>query len=234
MSPSRLARRLAPGGSILALALAAVLLAPAAGEAASTHPAPATGWHGRAIQAPVDDHARSAVTGRTVLERTTRELAPGTGMWSRHGSAAVRRLQRDLTRLGYRPGPIDGRYGPRTAGAVAWFQRKHGFRVDGVARPAVQRHVHWRLAQGGPELGQEPLAPRPAAPATAAAVHSGPAQVVVAPPPARLSDGAMRAILLGVVALGLLVLVGSYARTRIRVRRATVRALDAHTQGRSW
>ena len=36
---------------------------------------------------------------------------------------------------GYAPGPIDGRYGPRTAQAVSRFQAAHGLVVDGIAGP---------------------------------------------------------------------------------------------------
>jgi peptidoglycan hydrolase-like protein with peptidoglycan-binding domain len=37
-----------------------------------------------------------------------------------------------LTRLGYRPGAVDGRFGPRTEAAVIDFQIKHGLRTTGV------------------------------------------------------------------------------------------------------
>lgn len=39
--------------------------------------------------------------------------------------AAVTALQRDLRAAGYDPGPIDGRYGRRTAQAVEQFNRQH-------------------------------------------------------------------------------------------------------------
>ncbi len=35
--------------------------------------------------------------------------------------------------LGFAPGPVDGRYGPRTEQAVGRFQAAHGLRVDGIA-----------------------------------------------------------------------------------------------------
>ncbi|MEL6349504.1 MAG: peptidoglycan-binding protein, partial [Myxococcota bacterium] len=38
----------------------------------------------------------------------------------------IRDLQRDLSRLGFAPGPLDGLWGPRTEGAVQRFQRRAG------------------------------------------------------------------------------------------------------------
>lgn len=46
--------------------------------------------------------------------------------------AAVRVLQRALTRAGHHPGPVDGRFGPGTWRAVRGFQAGHGLGVDGV------------------------------------------------------------------------------------------------------
>ncbi|MBE3556047.1 MAG: SafA/ExsA family spore coat assembly protein [Firmicutes bacterium] len=47
----------------------------------------------------------------------------------------VERLQRMLTSLGYRPGPIDGIFGPRTQQAVLAFQGDHGLVQDGIVGP---------------------------------------------------------------------------------------------------
>ena len=51
----------------------------------------------------------------------------------------VKGLQRQLSRLGYEPGPVDGRYGPLTTAAVARFQDSHELPADGVVDPATQR-----------------------------------------------------------------------------------------------
>jgi peptidoglycan hydrolase-like protein with peptidoglycan-binding domain len=47
--------------------------------------------------------------------------------------ADVRRLQKVLTDLGYRPGPVDGISGSRTVAAVAAFQADAGLKTDGLA-----------------------------------------------------------------------------------------------------
>ena len=75
-------------------------------------------------------------------------LYPGAG-YAEGGSAAVRGLQRQLRRDGYSPGPIDGRYGPRTERAVSRFQSAHGLNVDGIAGPQTFGELK-RLAAGRP------------------------------------------------------------------------------------
>ena len=63
-------------------------------------------------------------------------LARGSGYAGGTDAALVRSLQRRLDRSGFTPGPIDGRFGPRTEQAVELFQRAHGLVVDGIAGPA--------------------------------------------------------------------------------------------------
>lgn len=94
------------------------------------------------------------------LRKPSAVLYPGTG-YAGHGSGRVRVLQRHLAKAGFAPGPIDGRYGPRTERAVSRFQTAHGLGVDGIAGPQT-------LAR----LGNQPLtrqrhparSPRPAGP----------------------------------------------------------------------
>ncbi|MBV9193706.1 MAG: peptidoglycan-binding protein [Solirubrobacterales bacterium] len=104
---------------------------------------------------------------------------PGMGYRSA-GSRRVRVVQRELARAGYAPGPIDGRYGPRTEQAVADFEVANGLRVDGLADPtvlarlrALARARSTRAASGvrqpaRPASGQpaRPLSGQPAQPAT--------------------------------------------------------------------
>ena len=59
--------------------------------------------------------------------------SPGAGSLTARGSSAVRSLQRRLARAGFSPGPVDGRYGPRTTSAVRRFQRAHRLAPNGIA-----------------------------------------------------------------------------------------------------
>ena len=91
-------------------------------------PLPAASWHGRPIQQPQHDGALVAHTvaaGRAPLK-------VGAGYGNPGGSQEVREVQRLLRRIGYRPGPVDGLYGPLTRSSVQWFQIKHGLRPTGT------------------------------------------------------------------------------------------------------
>ncbi|GBD85658.1 hypothetical protein BMS3Abin02_02075 [bacterium BMS3Abin02] len=52
----------------------------------------------------------------------------------------VVQLQRRLGEIGFRPGPVDGRYGEALSAAVVAFQKAHGLPRDGIFRSA-----DWRL-----------------------------------------------------------------------------------------
>lgn len=89
----------------------------------------ASGSHAKPLTDQSKQQSADAPRARTV------RLALGSGYSSRQGAARVRALQRRLARAGYAPGPIDGRYGPRTEQAVSHFQTVRGLEVDGIAGP---------------------------------------------------------------------------------------------------
>jgi peptidoglycan hydrolase-like protein with peptidoglycan-binding domain len=60
------------------------------------------------------------------------------------GSDRVRDVQRRLMQLGYRPGPVDGLFGPRTRAAVRWFQYKHGLPTRGRVNRSTLTVLHAR------------------------------------------------------------------------------------------
>jgi peptidoglycan hydrolase-like protein with peptidoglycan-binding domain len=89
----------------------------------------------------------------------------------------VKALQRQLGVLGFDPGPVDGRYGPRTTDAVKHLQEVGGLEPDGIVGPltaevlrhnapappaddraervkALQRQLSWLGFEPGPADGQ--------------------------------------------------------------------------------
>ena len=128
----------------------------------------AAGWHGRAIQQPHPHDSVRTSTTSPPSGWSAGTVALGAGLKSASGSRRVRDIQRRLLRLGYRTGPADGIYGPRTRAAVAWFQRKHGLPLSGRATLSTFRHLHERTGTGGlserPRAGRTGKAASPAPP----------------------------------------------------------------------
>jgi peptidoglycan hydrolase-like protein with peptidoglycan-binding domain len=82
-------------------------------------------------------------------------VEPGTGVTLPGGSANVRSLQRQLVRMGFSPGAVDGRDGPLTTQAVRSFQQAHGLVVDGIVGPETRK----ALARGSLVSGAGYLQP---------------------------------------------------------------------------
>ncbi len=210
-------RRLFPGlAAIVTVALA--VPAQAAGTeqrpaaTPSPPPLPAASWHGRPIQRPGHD---GAVVAQAV-QAGADLLRAGAGYGGAQGSPAVREVQRLLRRVGYRPGPIDGRYGPLTRSAVQWFQIKHGLPPTGAVGPAELALLRLR-ADGrstdrlrGVRLRTAVRAPaHPAAPEPALVLPAGGGPPVL---PVLLA-----AALLGLLAAGGVVLAQQRRSGRLRI-----------------
>jgi peptidoglycan hydrolase-like protein with peptidoglycan-binding domain len=142
----------AQGVGALILALALTLLSATSAAANGQHAGaskrllvPSAGWHGRPIEEP-HRHELVRVREADVPLRgwSAGPVAFGAGYHRAGGSARVREIQKGLRRLGYHPGPIDGRFRPRTRAAVAWFQTKHGLPVNGRATLPTVWHLRSR------------------------------------------------------------------------------------------
>src|ERR687896_46794 len=72
------------------------------------------------------------VTRKALNRAASGRLTRGVGYAQPAGSQRVKWLQRRLRRRGLSPGPIDGRYGPRTEAAVARLQRRQALPAKGV------------------------------------------------------------------------------------------------------
>ena len=51
-------------------------------------------------------------------------------------------IQAELRRLGYRPGPVDGVFGRRTALAIGDYQREHGLLITQKPSYALLKHMY--------------------------------------------------------------------------------------------
>ena len=78
-------------------------------------------------------------------------LMYGSGYAAEPEAGRVRVLQRALGKLDWAPGPVDGRFGPRTEAAVLRFQVATGLAADGVVGPAT-----WKDPCAGPQRRAAP------------------------------------------------------------------------------
>jgi peptidoglycan hydrolase-like protein with peptidoglycan-binding domain len=142
--------------TISALAAALALGIP---SAATAFDAPVSAsWHGRAIQDPQPSGDVAITAASLPRGWSAGPVQLGTGFQRAEGSKRVREVQQRLWRLGYRPGPVDGRFGPRTQAAVAWFQVKHGIEPDGVVGLQTLGLLRERTsAAPRPGVTQEPV-----------------------------------------------------------------------------
>src|SRR4051812_24432218 len=101
------------------------------------------------------DYRRSS---SPAVERAGRDgsaalLRSGSGYARPDGSVRVRGLQRRLRRLGFAPGPVDGRFGPRTERAVMRFQVAHGVPSDGIVGAVTSAQLRRAWFVVGPGAG---------------------------------------------------------------------------------
>jgi peptidoglycan hydrolase-like protein with peptidoglycan-binding domain len=228
---------------IAALLLAVLAMAPAAQAAQAGGrelvAMASAGWHGRAIKNP---HPRVRLAHTQWPKGwSAGPVRRGSGYARGGGSRRVREVQRRLTKLGYRPGPVDGLFGPRTEAATRWFQYKHGLRHTGRVAQATlavlrARSKHKPLPterrSSAPNTSEspsgEPITPAVAtAPPEGAATPAPPEGAATPAPPEgaatpaerdRNTDALIIALILLLLALGAGIVVGMFGLDLFRRR----------------
>ena len=106
-------------------------------------------FHHSDVLAPRDEldflhQSRTTVYDTDFAPRFTSRVAyyPMSGRELVNHPAYVAALQRDLKRLGYYCGPIDGVYTVEVAEAIARVQKNYSQRVTGTLTPPVRRVLH--------------------------------------------------------------------------------------------
>ena len=222
--------RLGPPALAFALALIGLLVMPVPTHAAARQPEAmaSAGWHGRAIENPrprlrvVDVQWPKGWSAGPVGFRSG-YTRPG-------GSERVREVQRRLMNLGYRPGPVDGLFGPRTRAATQWFQFKHGLPTNGSVNRSTlavltARSDHKPLPtkprERSTDTDTDTTTPRDTTvPALAPPPAPAPVQAPAQAPADGNSDRIALALLLLVLALGLGIITGLLGPELMRAIRA--------------
>lgn len=103
--------------------------------------------HPRTTSPPVTSPTTpKQTTPTTTATRTPRSVAPTSTLKPGDNGTQVKRLQRALAVLGYKPGSVDGDYGPSTVEAVKRFQTASKLTADGVVGPATLRALKRALS----------------------------------------------------------------------------------------
>jgi hypothetical protein len=234
-APARQARRLRASRAVLrglASSLLALVLVPAWASAQSSVTGQRAGGHRfQARQGLTIDGVAGPLT-LAALTASVAPIYPGAGFDEAAGSPSVRELQRWLQRLGFAPGPLDGRDGPLTTRAVERFQQARGLEVDGIVGVRTWHALRRTADTGVRRVGLEaPLGVK------SAPVPISPSPAPSSPPVANDSTLPTSAhdqqhvptlpatlVLVGLAALGLGTVLLSYWRAHAQVRRARASA----------
>lgn len=131
---------------LLVVALAGVAACSARTVDTATAPGGTVGSVPSTVVAP------ATTTTTTIPPTTTTTEPPPPPVW-RVGDEGpeVQALQEQLEAMGYRPGPVDGRYRAATASAVMAFQKHEGLQRDGLAGPATVAAIEVGPQGAGPQ-----------------------------------------------------------------------------------
>lgn len=205
----------------ITLVVLAALTTPAAARIKPPQAPASASRHGRAIRHPLPAPRR--IHAVFPLGWSLGAVSRGSGYDSPTGSLRVREVQRRLIQLRYRPGPIDGLFGPRTEAATRWFQYRQGLRPTGRVGPvtivilrALSEHRHVPRARTPRSTRTKPRAQtKPRAKAKPRTVPSSPSPARTAAP----EHDSGTPILALVIGIGLALLAGLFVGGRLPRRR---------------
>ena len=109
------------------------------------------------ILADYRDEWRSYAHSSTVVQKPTSHRSQVQA--STHNIPAdpmIISIQRSLHDLGYNPGPVDGRNGPRTQLAIRIYQRDHRLLADGLISKTLLQHLRASLANEQQHIATQP------------------------------------------------------------------------------
>jgi peptidoglycan hydrolase-like protein with peptidoglycan-binding domain len=95
----------------------------------------------------------AAAGGATGLLTDKSQINLGEPAWKKSGDKAqasagndtVRNIQTGLGKLGYDPGPADGKAGPKTRAAIRQYQERNQLLVDGQPSDALWAHIQKQI-----------------------------------------------------------------------------------------
>jgi peptidoglycan hydrolase-like protein with peptidoglycan-binding domain len=96
------------------------------------------------------------LAGPALAQSTTWTSPAVTDLQVAQVSNTVLEIQRELNRLGYNAGPVDGWMGARTRAAIQAYQRDHGLLVDGQPTSSLLSHVRDTARRGRSEPALPP------------------------------------------------------------------------------
>ena len=89
----------------------------------------------------------AAAGGLTGILTDKEQIDLGEPVWKKTSanSEMLRNMQVGLSKLGFDPGPADGKNGPKTRDAIRQYQKKHNLLVDGQASKELARHIQQKV-----------------------------------------------------------------------------------------
>jgi cellulose synthase/poly-beta-1,6-N-acetylglucosamine synthase-like glycosyltransferase/peptidoglycan hydrolase-like protein with peptidoglycan-binding domain len=192
--------------SAIVAALIALAIGAADGSAqAATTTAPPSGRESHYPAAAVRLRAGHPAHAARRADWSGGPVAFWSGYSQSGGSLRVREVQRILQALDYRPGPVDGLFGPLTERAVVRFQRAEALEPDGIVGPHTLGRLRVRADPDRPTASSPKSRSRsPNGPTVTPSPKTRPAPAPIPAPAEPAKPGPDNGVIVLVALLGLL------------------------------